>query len=96
MSGTPTIRLPSIESRAMTGSYISAFVNPIFEMGEIHDVGRRGGMLLSVGAIGALIGPPISGAIRQSTGSFEAVGYYAGEYLIPVGKSSGWGTDGML
>ncbi|KAJ8075502.1 hypothetical protein PM082_021132 [Marasmius tenuissimus] len=67
---------------AMTGSYISAFVNPIFEMGEIHDIGRRGGMLLSVGAIGALIGPPISGAIRQSTGSFEAVGYYAGSVLL--------------
>ncbi|KAK1221521.1 hypothetical protein PQX77_015640 [Marasmius sp. AFHP31] len=82
MNGFPNIQLPFNDSSAMTGSYISAFVNPIFEMGEIHDIGRRGGMLLTVGAIGALIGPPISGAIRQSTGSFEAVGYYAGSVIL--------------
>ncbi|KAF9258994.1 MFS general substrate transporter [Marasmius fiardii PR-910] len=67
---------------AMTGSYVSAFMMPLFEMGEIHDIGRRSGMVLSVGAIGALIGPPISGAIKNSTGSFEQVGYYAGSTIV--------------
>ncbi|KAG7086043.1 hypothetical protein E1B28_003564 [Marasmius oreades] len=67
---------------AMTGSYVSAFMMPLFEMGELHDIGRRSGMVLSIGAIGALIGPPISGAIKNSTGTFEAVGYYAGSMIV--------------
>uniref|UniRef100_A0A0W0FNX6 Uncharacterized protein n=1 Tax=Moniliophthora roreri TaxID=221103 RepID=A0A0W0FNX6_MONRR len=48
---------------------------PLFEMGEMHDIGRRCGMVLSIGAIGALVGPPISGAINHKTGGFEAVGW---------------------
>ncbi|KAK7030427.1 hypothetical protein VNI00_014171 [Paramarasmius palmivorus] len=61
----------------MTGSYVSSFMMPLFAMGEMHDIGRRSGMVLSIGAIGALVGPPISGAINHATGGFEAVGYYA-------------------
>lgn len=34
---------------------------------------------MSIIAIGALVGPPISGAINAATGGFEAVGYFAGE-----------------
>jgi MCP family monocarboxylic acid transporter-like MFS transporter 10 len=48
------------------------------EMGEPWDVGRRTGMFMSISAIGALTGPPISGAIKSATGDFKAVGYYAG------------------
>ncbi|KAL0576986.1 hypothetical protein V5O48_004996 [Marasmius crinis-equi] len=81
---------------AMTGSYISAFVNPIFEMGDVHDIGRRSGMLLSIGAIGALIGPPISGAIRHSTGSFVAVGYYAGQLFSVWGSAAELLTHGLV
>lgn len=51
---------------------------PILEMGEIGDVGRRTGMAFTCAAIGALAGPPISGAINRATGGYEAVGYYAG------------------
>lgn len=52
---------------------------PLFELGEVGDIGRRTGMALSIAAAGALAGPPISGAINHATGGFEAVGYYAGE-----------------
>lgn len=48
------------------------------EMGEVGDVGRRTGMFMSILALGALAGPPISGAINTATGSFKPVGYYAG------------------
>lgn len=34
---------------------------------------------MSIIAVGALVGPPISGAINAATGGFEAVGYFAGE-----------------
>jgi MFS transporter, MCT family, solute carrier family 16 (monocarboxylic acid transporters), member 10 len=48
-------------------------------MGEISSVGERTGLLFFFMALGALAGPPISGAIRTSAGNWEAVGYYAGE-----------------
>jgi len=47
-------------------------------MGEIGDVGRRTGMFRTIVGLGALVGPPVSGAIKSSTGDFRAVGYYAG------------------
>ncbi|KAG9097799.1 hypothetical protein FRC07_010730 [Ceratobasidium sp. 392] len=51
-------------------------------MGEMEDVGRRSGMLMTVVAAGAVAGPPISGAIRDTTGSFVNVGYYAGSMIV--------------
>jgi MFS transporter, MCT family, solute carrier family 16 (monocarboxylic acid transporters), member 10 len=47
-------------------------------MGALEDVGRRSGMLMTIVAMGALAGPPISGAINVATGGFAAVGYFAG------------------
>lgn len=52
---------------------------PLITMGETHDVGTRLGMFFTILALGALAGPPISGAINEQTGGFKAVGYYAGE-----------------
>ena len=52
-------------------------------MGDLSDVGRRVGMLTTFAALGALAGPPISGAINAATGGFEDVGYYAGNYFNP-------------
>lgn len=63
-----------------SGAYVSLFTVPLYEMGEIGDIGRRTGMMLTIGAAGALVGPPISGAINSRTGGFAAVGYYAGKY----------------
>ena len=50
-------------------------------MGDMHDAGRRTGTVMTVIALGAITGPPISGAIAQATGGFKAVGYYAG--IVP-------------
>jgi MCP family monocarboxylic acid transporter-like MFS transporter 10 len=47
-------------------------------MGEVEDVGRRSGMMMTIIAMGALAGPPISGAINNATGGFREVGYFAG------------------
>lgn len=38
--------------------------------------------MMSILAVGALVGPPISGSINTATGGFEAVGYYAGRSLF--------------
>ena len=51
-------------------------------MGDTHDVGLRVGMSMTVLAFGAVAGPPISGAINQATGGFEAVGDYAGMFSL--------------
>lgn len=68
----------NIKNRFCSGSYVSLLGNPILDMGETNDVGRRFGMFMSILSIGALAGPPISGAISTATGGFRAVGYYAG------------------
>ena len=65
-----------------SGVYVSLLSNPIMDMGETGDVGRRTGMFMSILALGALAGPPISGAINTNTGSFKPVGYYAGKFYF--------------
>ncbi|KAG7087558.1 hypothetical protein E1B28_013513 [Marasmius oreades] len=65
-----------------SGAFISTFILPVYGMGEMDDVGRRTGTVMSIAAIGALVGPPISGAINDVSGGFEAVGYYAGTMIL--------------
>ncbi|KAK0474234.1 major facilitator superfamily domain-containing protein [Armillaria novae-zelandiae] len=65
-----------------SGSFVSLLCAPIIEFGDTADVGRRVGMMMSILAVGALVGPPISGSINAATGGFEAVGYYAGSTVI--------------
>lgn len=50
------------------------------EMGNPHDVGTKVGMAMTIIAIGAISGPPISGAINTASGGYKAMGYYAGEF----------------
>jgi len=64
------------------GTYVSLLSVPAMSMGAIDDVGRRTGLFLSFAALGALAGPPISGAINLVTGGFEDVGWYAGGILL--------------
>ncbi|KAF9017421.1 MFS general substrate transporter [Hymenopellis radicata] len=66
----------------VSGSFIALFSNPVMEFGDTSDVGRRVGMTRSIMSLGALVGPPISGAINSKTGGFEAVGYYAGSAIL--------------
>ena len=64
--------------RVASGVFVSMLAAPLIPMGETHDVGLRLGMFFTILAFGALAGPPVSGAINQSTNGFKAVGYYAG------------------
>ena len=54
---------------------------PMMALGESADVGRRTGMYFTVVSLGALAGPPISGAINHATGGYTVVGIFAGAYL---------------
>ncbi|CAE6413771.1 unnamed protein product [Rhizoctonia solani] len=64
------------------GFFTGTWQMPPATMGGVDDVGRRIGMLMSIITIGAVAGPPSSGAIRDATGSFEYVGYYAGSIIV--------------
>ncbi|CAE6362960.1 unnamed protein product [Rhizoctonia solani] len=64
------------------GFFTGMWPMPVSTMGSVDDVGRRTGMLMSIVTIGALAGPPSSGAIRDATGNFEYVGYYAGSVIV--------------
>ncbi|KAK2464720.1 hypothetical protein APHAL10511_003296 [Amanita phalloides] len=65
-----------------SGVYIGLMPNPLIAMGDMDDVGRRIGMFLSILALGALAGPPISGAINTASRGYVAVGWYAGSMVL--------------
>ena len=65
-----------------SGVYVSMLAAPTMAMSDMHNIGLRIGMSMSILAIGALAGPPISGAINQATGDFKSVGYYAGMHTF--------------
>ncbi|KAF7318153.1 hypothetical protein HMN09_00323400 [Mycena chlorophos] len=65
-----------------SGVYVSSFTLPIYHMGDIADVGRRSGMAMTLTAVGAVAGPPISGAIEAASGGYHAVGIYAGTVVL--------------
>jgi len=53
-------------------------------MGELEDTGRRVGMFMSISTLGAIAGPPISGALSTATGGYYGAGYYAGAFIKPA------------
>ncbi|KAI0331174.1 MFS general substrate transporter [Cubamyces sp. BRFM 1775] len=65
-----------------SGVYASLLPAPVVRMGETHDIGLRVGMSMTIIAISALVGPPISGAINSATGGFKYTGVYAGTTII--------------
>lgn len=65
-----------------SGVFVSMVAAPLITMGEAHEVGRRLGMCFTVLAVGAVTGPPISGAINSATDGYKAVGYYAGSAVM--------------
>ncbi|KAI5985628.1 MFS general substrate transporter [Pisolithus albus] len=65
-----------------SGTYISLLVAPPMAMGDVSDVGRRVGMFLTIAALGALLGTPISGLINARTGGFKDPGIYAGAIVM--------------
>ncbi|KAF9448295.1 MFS general substrate transporter [Macrolepiota fuliginosa MF-IS2] len=60
-----------------SGMFVSLMTAPIMSLGNEGDVGRRIGMYMTILAVGALVGPPCSGWIQQSSGGFEMVGIFA-------------------
>ncbi|KAI0684837.1 MFS general substrate transporter [Cytidiella melzeri] len=64
------------------GGFLALFAAPIVHMGELHDNGSRLGNFLTCMSLGALAGPPISGAIEGATGSFVLVGVWAGTAIL--------------
>ncbi|KDQ09189.1 hypothetical protein BOTBODRAFT_179205 [Botryobasidium botryosum FD-172 SS1] len=67
---------------AASGAFIGLMGTPVARFGGTEDLGRRTGMLYTIGALGALIGPPISGAIHDTYGGFHQVSIYAGCTII--------------
>ena len=67
--------------RFSSGAYVGLRAAPMIAFGETGDVGRRTGMYFTILSFGAVAGPPISGAINTATGSYKAVGIYAGMFL---------------
>jgi MFS family permease len=67
---------------ATSGAFAGLIAAPLIPMGDSSDVGRRIGMFLTVLSLGALAGPPISGAIAHATGGYTAVGIYAGKFRL--------------
>ncbi|KAF7296027.1 MFS domain-containing protein [Mycena kentingensis (nom. inval.)] len=65
-----------------SGAYVSSFLLPMYFLGDVADVGRRSGMATTLTAFGAVVGPPISGAINSATGGYQAVGVYAGSAIL--------------
>ncbi|THU80057.1 MFS general substrate transporter [Dendrothele bispora CBS 962.96] len=63
-----------------SGAFVGLCMVPVAALGRLSDFGRRAGMQMTIMALGALIGPPISGAILNSHG-FQPVGIYAGELV---------------
>jgi len=67
---------------ACSGAFVGLVALPVAQLGDTGDIGRRTGMLFTVCAVGAVLGPPISGAILSATGGFHDVGVYAGIMIL--------------
>ncbi|KAJ6512372.1 MFS general substrate transporter [Mycena vulgaris] len=66
-----------------SGPFLSLFAATTSQLGDPQDFGRRLGLQITVMALGALGGPPISGAIQGLHGSsFHEVGVYAGTMTL--------------
>ncbi|KAF9458155.1 major facilitator superfamily domain-containing protein [Collybia nuda] len=65
-----------------TGGFLGLFAVPVAQMGPVEDAGRRTGVQMTVLSIGALIGPPISGAIQGDSADFTLVGVYAAVTML--------------
>jgi len=76
--GTAELFTLAVTYGISSGAMVPLMGAPIMALGESADVGRRTGMYFTIVSLGALAGPPISGAIVHATGSYTAVGIFAG------------------
>ena len=75
--GTAALVALAVTYGASSGAMATLIGVPMMTLGESADVGRRTGMYFTIVSLGALAGPPISGAINHSTGGYTAVGIFA-------------------
>ncbi|KAG8947236.1 hypothetical protein FRC00_009226, partial [Tulasnella sp. 408] len=68
--------------RAASGGFIGLLAAPVAHLGDTADIGRRTGMMFTIVSVGALIGPPISGAIYAANGGFTQAGIFAGCAIV--------------
>ncbi|KAI9446197.1 MFS general substrate transporter [Lactarius indigo] len=76
--GTAALFTIAVTYGTSSGAMVTLMGVPMIALGESADVGRRTGMYFTIVSLGALAGPPISGAINHSTGGYTAVGIFAG------------------
>jgi len=62
-----------------SGAFVSLLATPLLSLGKPNEVGERSGLMFTIVALGAVCGPPISGAIRKASEGWEMVGIYAGK-----------------
>ena len=72
----------SLSDRLSHAVWVATFQLPLYDLGDIEDVGRRAGMIMTITSFGSVAGPPISGALIQATGGFAATGYFAGSTML--------------
>ncbi|KZT35627.1 MFS general substrate transporter [Sistotremastrum suecicum HHB10207 ss-3] len=63
------------------GGFVSLFPVPAAQMGPLEDVGRRTGLLVTILAIGAIVGPPIAGAAKGNRPNYHIASLYAGSTI---------------
>ncbi|KAG8950837.1 hypothetical protein FRC04_007069 [Tulasnella sp. 424] len=65
-----------------SGAFVGLLAVPVAQLGGTGDIGRRTGMLFTVASIGAVVGPPLNGAIYSRYGGFHQVGIFAGCMIL--------------
>ncbi|KAF8272785.1 MFS general substrate transporter [Lactarius quietus] len=80
--GTAGLVTISVTYGVSSSAFVALIGAPMMALGDYADVGRRTGMYLTVASLGALAGPPISGAINHHTGGYIWVGFFAGSLVI--------------
>jgi hypothetical protein len=81
LRGTGALVTLAVFYGASSGAFVGLISEPMVALGDMTDVGRRTGMYLTILSLGAVVGPPISGAINRNTGSYSIGGVYAGEFF---------------
>ncbi|KAH8834613.1 major facilitator superfamily domain-containing protein [Flagelloscypha sp. PMI_526] len=67
-----------------SGAFITTYMPPIYDFGEMKDLGKRVGMAMTCLSLASLSGTPIAGALISRYG-YEAAGYFSGACLTLAG-----------
>ncbi len=76
--GTAALVTLAVTYGTSSGATATLVPATMISLGDSADVGRRTGMFFTIISLGAVAGPPISGAINHHTGGYVGVGIFAG------------------